>query len=173
MTEDKFLIFNLWPATRAYWPDIVKKISERFSVVDSFECVYNNEDITWGEFLIVYYSMASDPPGIRSYINERTMRVKADRMKISGKFFLTLILNIENDKYKKITENNNPWEPIGVGILKKEIRNYFMENHGLEKYEIAHCFESHVYTNEIIEFIKDNCRILPMKFEAGHKRAVE
>ena len=154
----KELVFNLWnPVVKNYKRDI-QIIEESFPITKMFFCDYQKNCKDWEDFLINYYSLASDPPGDISTVNIEKMRKKARHMLKYGNKFLTIVLDITKDQYRTKSKKGNPWEPIKVGLVKNKIRDKYTKI-GHNRWEIAHCFESHLYTSKIISFLKENCEI--------------
>lgn len=154
----KEIVFNLWnPIVKNYKEDI-QTIKNSFPINKIFFCEYHGSSSEWEEFLIDYYALASDPPGDVSTVKQDKMRQKARHMLKYGNQFLTIILDIKKDQYRTKSKKGNPWEPINVGLMKNKIRDKYTKL-GYNRWEISHCFESHLYTQEIINFLKDKCEI--------------
>ena len=157
----KAIILNLWPPVKRHWKEILEIINNDFSVLEVIITDYLDRN-TWPEFLIEYYSMASDPPGDVSTVNTDQMIKKARAMIPYGTEFLTIFIACDEHSFRKKSVNGNPWEPIEISKLKKKIREKYI-GLGYKKFEIAHCFESYVHTDQISDLLKAKCEIKKWK----------
>lgn len=154
--DKKIFILNLFSPIKNYWKEEVALLKERFNVIEYFIANYNKND--WKNYFIDFYAQCSDPPGLIESVNVAMMKKKAHDIEKSGKEMCVIILNLEEPNYKEFTPIKNPSSPMTLVDIKNSIRKKYM-NKGYEKWKIAHTFDTHVNTYDIVKFIKNRCDI--------------
>jgi len=158
--KKKCIIFNLWSPVEKHWKEILEDLETDFKIIGAYYTVFKKKQ--WAEFLVEYYANASDPPGDFTLVNVKAMHNKAASMKKTGQFFLTILVDATNENFLKVTQNGNQWEPAKLGKFKQKTRLKFMQM-GYKKFEIAHCFESYIYSDSIMDFLISKCELTEWK----------
>ena len=172
------LVVILWPLVRLKWEEIISIISLEFPIQECFECTpsilggdnQREDRLHWENFIVDFYAMSTFPPGRDQYsATVSNLRAKARQMFKHGPAFLTLVVDIEGDSYPRSIESGEknfvPINPENLLFLKSFIRKKYNFMRKSVRNGIIHTFESHVYTDEILDFIRKKCTTTSYELE--------